>query len=318
MTRKIYVIATDAAACFYYRLHLPLTRLNPAEFQVIWAPPDHPTSLQPGDVVIGQRIAGLNTAWREMCERPGVLSVYDIDDNLLEIDPANTVPFQIYAPQAEDTALNIQAASVVTCPTPALRHCLSHLNSRIEVLPNCIDPATLASVKMPHDEIIVGWAGSMFHHQDWHDLPTQLVEYARAEPRARFHMIGANYVAGAVPTRFTGWTTMDRYWAAMDFDIGVAPLSHTVFNACKSWIKVLEYAAQGVPAVATNIGQYQDFIEHGINGFLVGDNERWVEYLIALSDDTFRAQMSDAAQAKASEWTIDKQVSRWEAVYRME
>src|SRR4051812_23188445 len=110
--RRIFVIATDSAGCWWYRLRLPLMALSPEEFEVVWEPPFD--NWHPGDIVIGQRIAGRNTAWLEMCAAEGLETVYDIDDNLLEIDPQNTVPYQIFAPIVGDTSANIAAAQVVT------------------------------------------------------------------------------------------------------------------------------------------------------------------------------------------------------------
>jgi glycosyltransferase involved in cell wall biosynthesis len=102
----------------------------------------------------------------------------------------------------------------------------------------------------------------------------------------------------------------------MDFNIGIAPLVRTTFNEHKSWIKVLEYAARGVPAVAPRVGQYPEFIEHGTNGFLYDVLEEIPPLLLRLSDDGLRCQMGGAAMNTALQYTIDKQIGRWETIYR--
>jgi glycosyltransferase involved in cell wall biosynthesis len=312
--RRIFVIATDSAGCWWYRLRLPLMALNPDEFDVIWEPPFN--NWRPGDIVIGQRIAGHNAAWLEMCAEPGLTTVYDIDDNLLEIDPANTVPYQIFSPIVQDTAANIAAAQVVTVSTPRLAERLASLNPNCVVLPNCLHPSWLARIEFPHDDIVVGWAGSPFHNQDFRGVPEQLLDYSRREPRARFHMIGGDPTAGLVPRSVSGFTDMQTYWNNLDFDIGTVFLSDNEQNRCKSWIKVLEYAGRGIVPVAPRIGQYPEFIEHGVNGFLYNGISELTHYLLTLSDNQQRSTMSNAAMSAATEYTIDRQVSRWEAVYR--
>lgn len=312
--RRIFVIATDSAGCWYYRLRLPLMALDPNEFEVIWEPPFN--NWLPGDIVLGQRIAGRNTAWLEMCEEPGLTTVYDIDDNLLEIDPANTVPYSIFSPIVDDTAANISAAQVVTVSTPKLADRLAHLNSNIVVVPNCLHQSWLANIHFPRDEIVVGWAGSPFHGQDFGGVPEQLLQYAKREPRARFHMIGGDPTGGLVPRTVSGFTDMMTYWGNLDFDIGLAFLNDSAQNQGKSWIKVLEYAGKGIPAIAPRIGQYPEFIEHGVNGFLYDDLSELTHYLLTLSDNELRSSMGDAAMSKAAEFTINRQVHRWEAVYR--
>lgn len=312
--RRIFVIATDSAGCWWYRLRLPLMALNPEEFEVVWEPPFNHWSA--GDIVIGQRIAGRNTAWLEMCAEPGLTCVYDIDDNLLEIDPANTVPYQIFSPIVDDTAANIAAAQLVTVSTPKLAERLASFNKNQAVLPNCLHPTWLASIKISSNEIVVGWAGSPFHNQDFSGVAQQLLQYSKQEPRARFHMIGGDPTGGLVQRSVSGFTDMTTYWGNLDFDIGLVFLSDNVQNQCKSWIKVLEYAGKGIPAIAPRIGQYPEFIEHGVNGFLYDDVSELPHYLLTLSDNDQRAAMGDAAMSKAAEFTIDRQIHRWEALYR--
>lgn len=312
--RRIFVIQTDAAACAHYRLRLPLTNLNPEEFEVIWEPPYD--QWRPGDLVIGQRIAGHNTAWLEMCAEPGLTTVYDLDDNLLQIDPENSVPHGIYAPIVDGTRANIAAANLVTVSTPKLGEYIKDINKNVFVLPNCVPESYVASIQFPGSEIIVGWCGSMFHHQDWGGVAEALAKYAKMEPRARFSTIGADYMSPFVQPRVHPWTTVEGAWHAMDFSIGIAPLVRTPFNEHKSWIKVLEYAARGIPAVAARVGQYPEFIQHGVNGFLYDLPEELPFLLLQLSDDRLRLAMSEAAMNKAMEYTINRQIGRWETIYR--
>ena len=90
MVKRIFAWATDGAGCYFYRLQLPLLHLPADRFSIsIGAPgPD----IHGYDIVIGQRIAPPSPLWEELCADPNVLTVYDIDDDLMNIDPANAVP----------------------------------------------------------------------------------------------------------------------------------------------------------------------------------------------------------------------------------
>lgn len=312
--RRIFVIATDSAGCWWYRLRVPLMAMNLDEFEVIWEPPFE--NWRPGDIVLGQRIAGRNTAWLEMCEAEGLTAVYDIDDNLLDIDPANTVPYQIFSAIVDDTAANISAAQVVTVSTPKLKERLAHLNDNIVVLPNCLHESWLARIEFPSPHITVGWAGSPFHNQDFEGAAGQFRIYAEAEPRARFHMIGADPTFGMVNRTVSGFTDMHTYWNSLDFDIGVALLNGSAQNESKSWVKALEYSGKGIVPVVPRRGQYPELIEHGVNGYLYDDISELAPLMLTLSDDELRSTMSAAAMSKASEYIIDRQIHRWEKVYR--
>jgi hypothetical protein len=329
VTRRIFAIATDTAGCYLYRLYWPLTNLNPDEFQLHWGGPA--VDRQAGDVVIGQRLAGDNAAWTHLCGDPTILAVYEIDDDIVDVDPDNTVPYQIFQPHRDGTIRNIAAADVVTCSTPNLAEKIAaRWNPNVVVLPNCLPRAWLDRPEQRRGDglLTVGWAGSMFHHQDWIGGTGVRLNQAQAyNPRIRFAAIGADYLSPHVSVeKFTGWNSMDAYLAALDFDIGLAPLVRTEFNQSKSWAKLLEYGARGIPAVATAWGQYPqwfDLLPGDPPGVLVDD---WVggfeeppavpTALGVLCDDATRATMGAAAKARARMFTIEANAQRWAEVYR--
>jgi hypothetical protein len=311
--RRVWVIATDSAGCYYYRLHLPLTFLNQEEFEVIWRPGDG--ERQPGDIVIGQRIAGYNQAWLDMCADPTITTIYDLDDDLLGIDPGNAVPYSIYAPQVEGTGNNIMAADAVTVSTKKLAEKIGKLNPNTFYLPNCVHPRSVQSL-LPDRPFTVGWAGSMFHGQDMGGLSEQIRNFHRMRPDTRWHFIGANYSDGAVPTSVSPWQSIQGYEATLDFSVGMAILADTPFNRYKSWIKVLEYASKGIPAVASNVGQYPEFIFHEHNGHLLNNIGELAGTLEYYADYHYRAEIGEAALTTARMYTIDRHVTAWEEVYR--
>jgi glycosyltransferase involved in cell wall biosynthesis len=63
---------------------------------------------------------------------------------------------------------------------------------------------------------------------------------------------------------FVNWITGQPPW-----DIGLAPLTDTPFNRCKSPIKTLDYAALGLAVLASDIGVYRGSLADGPGGMLV-------------------------------------------------
>jgi hypothetical protein len=317
--RRVFAIATDTAGCWHYRLHLPLTHLDPERFEVIWRGPD-PAELAAGDVVVGQRLADDNPAWRRVCETPGVLAVYDLDDNLLNVDPANTIPYSLYGRPdvAENIKANIAAADVVTVSTHRLAALCRAYNKQVVVLQNCVHPASVVPAERRPGVTTIGWAGSPFHAQDWTDHDRASLRRV-AGNGVRFRTIGADYMGG-IPNEHNGWSTMDAYWRALDFDVGLAPLADTPFNSSKSWIKALEYMSRGVIPVVPAIGQYPDLVDDEVNGLTYpgarGDNlQEALTFLLGRRDTNWLSALSEGALATARMWTIDKQAHRWAAVY---
>lgn len=309
--KRIFAWQTDTAGCFLYRLYWPLTHLDKKKFEVHWGAPG--PDIHEYDVVIGQRLAGPNDLWRELCADPNVMTVYDMDDDLLHVDPENTVPYSIYGPVTAGTFRNIAQADKVTVSTPALADMLDTIADTY-VLPNCL-PQSWMQYREPPWPPIVGWAGSMFHAQDWGGIPEQLAALIGAHPQYRLHTIGANYMTG-LPVRSTSWSTMESYHQSLDFSLGIAPLMYSRFNDMKSHAKVLEYASKGIPAVATSIGQYRSFINHGVNGHLVISPEHWLGDLTSiLGYQEGLVEMGKAAYQTALNFTIERNIHLWEAVY---
>lgn len=316
--RRVFAWATTNDACLEYRIRIPFTALNagPDRWSCSWGAPG--PDIADYDVVVGQRLAGDQPDWLKLCADPDVLAVYDMDDDLLNIDPQNTVPYAIYAPVAEQTRELVAAADLVTVCTPHVAEVMAKVNPNVVLLPICADPAWLDLPLLTcAGRLTVGWAGSPFHAQDWAGLPEVLAQYARLEPRATWHSLGADYTAGAfgARARTTGMQPHGSHLAAIDLDIGLAPLARSPHNRGKSWTRPLEYAVRGVPVLAQAWGQYPDWVDDGVNGLLVHDDTQWLDHLLALSDDTVRAPMSTAARDTARRWTIDRHIGLWEAAY---
>jgi hypothetical protein len=317
--RRVFAWTGALDACWVYRVRLPLTELNRrGGWDCSWGAPG--PDIGDYDVVVGQRLAGPQPDWLKLCADPNVLCVYDADDDLTDLDPANEIPYGIYAPLADDTRTNMAAADLVTCCVPAAAERIAAtINPNVAVLPICADPAWIDLPPRPRTAALtVGWGGSPFHAQDWTSLPTRLAEYANLVPHATFHTFGADYTRGAFGTRLrvTGLQPLPDYLAALDLDIGLAPLNPALRGSrTRSHTKPLEYAIRGIPVVAQACGQYVDWVDEGVSGYLVHDEADWVPRLLALTDDTIRAGMSTAARDKAREYTIDKHIGLWERAY---
>src|SRR5262245_16935311 len=213
--KRIFAWQTDSAGCYMYRIYWPLTHLDKTKFEVNWGAPG--PDIFDYDVVIGQRIAGQSALWQQLCADPNIFTVYDIDDNLLAVDQNNTVPYSIYDHQREGTAANIKAADIVTVASSSFAEWLTGsnlINSEVAVLPNCLLRSWM-QYRPPPNPPILGWAGSMFHGQDFTEEATAVVAGIRLVkqvlPSLQLHMIGANYLPTSLPTRTTGWSTMDAY-----------------------------------------------------------------------------------------------------------
>jgi hypothetical protein len=96
------------------------------------------------------------------------------------------------------------------------------------------------------------------------------------------------------------------------FAIGIAPLSPALaLNAARSNVKLKEYAAAGVPWLASPIGPYAGLGERQ-GGRLVAD-DRWFEELDALvRGDRARRRLAKRAARWGRSQLLSRNVERWE------
>jgi glycosyltransferase involved in cell wall biosynthesis len=153
-------------------------------------------------------------------------------------------------------------------------------------------------------QLTIGYAASSTHAADLAIvepvLRRLLDEYGGA---LRFETIGIEAVGLAkhpAYAHFPGTKTVEEFWqllAEHRWDLAIAPLADTAFNAAKSDNKYREYAAAGIPAVYSDVAVYRRVIAEGTNGLLAQNTyEAWYRALRALVvDASLRHQVAAAA-----------------------
>lgn len=320
----------DFDGCGYYRIIQPMKEL--ASNRLLgnqWGTESHrllPPDWRDYDVIVGQRICngdgqggGPADLWvEEVTQDNSMLSVYELDDDLLNVPESNPAHEFFGNPSIQSNMkLCASKASLVTVSTEPLRQQMLKFNPNVKVVPNFIDQDVLSIQPKRNDgRVVIGWCGSPTHSADFAPMGEELGMLMSMNPQTRFMTIGANYSHGLPIDRVRAipWigTTRKVYKQVAGFDIGIAPLTPSAFNDSKSYIKALEYAALGIPCVASNTGPYPDFIEHGVTGFLVSKPGEWREYVGALvNDEDLRINMGQAARQLAQGYTIQANAWRW-------
>jgi glycosyltransferase involved in cell wall biosynthesis len=257
--------------------------------------------------------------WREQYRKAAL--VYEIDDDPFEIEPINPC-YAIYScPVARDSIRHcIEVSSLVTASTEPLAERISKINPNVVVLKNHIEESMLKLHRPQRDRLTIGWAGGPTHMFDMETAAYGLRKIMQWHKDVDVHFIGADLrwmIKAPREIRLTDWcqSTTD-YYKNIDFDIGIAPLKPSVFANAKSHIKCLEYAALGIPVVATSVDPYERFVIDGVTGFLVRRDHEWAARLRDLiNDEAMRKEMGENARELASQWTIEEGYKQWEQAY---
>ncbi|MDN3667866.1 glycosyltransferase family 4 protein [Echinicola jeungdonensis] len=184
----------------------------------------------------------------------------------------------------------------------------------IKILPTSVDlnrydPAHLNGKR----EIKIGWIGS----------PTTL-RYLKGilpalEQLKEKHGFSLTIIANGEGVGFSGkeeklvWEEQKEADYLSALDIGIMPLKHSPWEQGKCAYKLIQYMATGLPVVASPIGMNKTVVQPGINGFLAGSKEEWVDALSTLMEDkTLRQKMGKAGRKMVEEdYTLAK---NWEKI----
>jgi glycosyltransferase involved in cell wall biosynthesis len=101
------------------------------------------------------------------------------------------------------------------------------------------------------------------------------------------------------------WSMETRAIDLATSDIGLAPLPDNRFTRGKCSFKVLEYAAAGLPVVASPIGTNAEYVKDGATGFLVTDTRQWVDRITELIENpNLRKRMGQEGRAHAEKYDV--------------
>ena len=249
----------------------------------------------------------------------GIAVVMDMDDDLTCIHPTNPAWKALHP--SKDGAFGWDVAqdacrdsTLVTVSTEALAERYAP-HGRVSVLHNCLPERYL---DIPHeDSDVVGWGGALASHPD--DLTVLGPSMARhTDAGGRFRVVGPPDGVREFLGIQTNWSASGGvninqwpYQLASDLGIGIAPLADTRFNAAKSWLKPLEYAFLGIPAVMSPRVEYARLHGEGI-GVLAKRPRDWERVCRDLAADPLRRkELSESGREAAARHTIEANAWRW-------
>lgn len=315
---KVLVIPADRHGCGWYRMLWPAEHLQRAGHDVAVRTMFRAGDRVDADVVVMQRILHPK-ALEFMCwlQDRGVTVVHEIDDDVTALPKHHPMLPELAAHgpgQNVDTfRLACQQADWLTCTTPALA--TLGRPDRVTVLPNCIPQARIdagavhRSTERRFDRPVIGYSGPDRFHL-W-DIPLvgKGVFHAKAKTNAIFYGIGGQRLPKlfGVDGTADNWRDMHDYGATgfvagqSMFDVGLVPLMACRFNECKSDLKGLEYAALGIPFIASPTGPYRDLAAAGV-GVTARTPRVWREAICeALDDPRPRPEIIDYARTRTFE-----------------
>jgi glycosyltransferase involved in cell wall biosynthesis len=231
--------------------------------------------------------------------------VVDVDDFHFQIAESNIAARMTSPLHSPDNnrmwhEVSMRVADRLTVSTDFLA---SHYERRcrdVVVVRNALDTARFAAVEQPHVPVF-GWVGGTPWRSgdiellaDWlpgfvgdFDLSVHHAGHIPGDPGHFASRAGLRRVSTSLNC------AMDQYPSLLSgFHVGLVPLARNPFNEAKSYLKGLEYAAAGIPFIASPTEEYRLLAEAGV-GRLAETPDEWRDHATALLDRDVRVEEAD-------------------------
>ena len=200
------------------------------------------------------------------------------------------------------------AAGVITANHLLFEHAKA-LNDNVILIPTVVDLEHYQTkVPCAVNKLKAAWIGTPVTYRECFLPFADIFKTLCKETEIEFQIIARDNlpVIDGVDMTCVNWSAEKEAELLSACDIGIMPLCDDAFSKGKSAYKLIQYAATGLPAIASPVGENQYFITHGKNGFLANSAEEWVNAVKQLTSLQMRQQMAEAMQKKAFEYSLQK------------
>lgn len=312
----------------HYRIRSPLSRLDKQGDIRLIQMPGHANS----------RIATMPEVWRgqvdviiahnffhdaelaaiEMYRSFGKAKIIiGMDDLITELPDYNPYSRLIYPNIEQRVQKALALADCLVVSSQALAEAYGKFVREVVVIPNALDETLWHAVvnkRKDQERIRVGWAGAKQHYGD-----LLVIEECVRETSAEIDWI----FFGMCPDELRPFVKechdmvpFEQYpekLASLGLDIAVAPLTDNTFNRAKSQLKILEYAALGLPVVCSDIRPYQSTPARRVSN----EAEAWIAAILELArnPDKRRQQGSRMKKWAQTEGVLSRQTGQWLSLF---
>lgn len=211
----------------------------------------------------------------EQRRRRGKVTVFEANDYFFDLQSWSPIG-PIWSDRTVSelySRLLVTADGVQTSSTPLAQRWRQRGAREVAVFANQL--AAVAPLPAPPPRpFTIGWGGSPGHFADWLAVVPVLSAWLAQHPDAHLAVM-TNALAKDffdLPPeryRFTDFGSLTDYLAFLPgLDVGLAPLLPTEYNRCRSDVKHLEYAAQGVVGLYADLDPYRESVRPGETGLL--------------------------------------------------
>jgi len=233
--------------------------------------------------------------------------IYDFDDAVM------------YKPSAPNRrsfsplvrfALTVRQADLVIAGNRYLAGQARKYNPNVEILPTGLDLGeyrTRTSAPATADRPVrLVWIGSRSTLRYLAELRPALDEIGSRFDNVVLRIISDRFLElQRMPVEKCPWSYRTQFTDLATADIGLAPLPDNPFTRGKCGFKILQYAAAGLPVVASPVGVNCDYVQQNVTGLFASEAAQWVDAISRLvRDPAERIRLGRAARESVEKFDL--------------
>jgi glycosyltransferase involved in cell wall biosynthesis len=190
----------------------------------------------------------------------------------------------------------------VSCGNDFLAQYSRQYNQNTVLNPTTIDMQYHLPSRQKNSKVTVGWTGT---HSTSKYLNTMSSAFTTLRQRHDFDLL---IISNKAPDwtvedyRFVKWSKETEIATLNTIDIGIMPLEDSDWERGKCGLKLLQYMALEIPAVASDIGVNNQIVDHGKNGYLCRNEADWINNLAKLIESqALRKQLGKQGRKKVED-----------------
>ena len=208
---------------------------------------------------------------------------------------------------------------LVVAGSRSLAEMISDAAPRLVVLPTPVNLASYPVAQLPaRDRVRLAWIGWGSNLRYLEALTPVFQRLGAEGVDYEIHVISDRPPdMPGVPCRLVRWSEATEGAALADCDLGLAPLADDVWTRGKAGYRCIQYAAAGLPAVASPVGANREVVRDGQTGVWAVGPEEWHAALLRLCGDVeLRRRMGEAARARAADYDLARFGERYASYLR--
>jgi glycosyltransferase involved in cell wall biosynthesis len=237
--------------------------------------------------------------------RYGRKVIYDFDDAVMYDDKH---PEKLSRKRQKSFQRTVELADVVTAGNAYLAEHARRFNPNVVVLPTGLDTSAYELQTLPKkdDRIRLVWIGSKSTLPYLAEIRPVLEELGSRFENVVLRIICDDFFElRNMEVEKHQWSLEKQAVDLVTSDIGLAPLPDNRFTRGKCGFKVLQYAAAGLPVVASPVGVNSDYVKDGIAGLFAKDTRGWTDGIAQLTENSqLRKKMGHAGRNMVQDFDI--------------